>query len=193
VTELTEFRRYHVLMRQRGKLGFLPWPKISFFPVWGTRLEVGRWAVFEREALNAAYGEKWREDLDRILGKGLFLVEGEDERGKRQQLPVDEASAHTESVDPNPPGRPGGSGLNIWVYHLRTVAKIGYEEILKRAEGSDDPKWAAQLEAWGAARVSRLAGLRRMNADGRRPHAKWCADCNAQRSVNEERARRISP
>jgi hypothetical protein len=176
VTALTEFRRYHVLMRHRGKLGFLPWPKISFFPMWGTRIEVGRWVVFEREALKAAFNDKWTDDLIRVIERGLFVVDGEDERGKRHRLTPTDAHATPEVEEASSPGRPGGSGLNVRVYHLRTVMRLEYDDILDRLEG--DPQWLTQLEAWGQVRQSRLAGLRRMNADGREPHAKWCLPCN---------------
>ncbi len=188
MTDLPEYRRYHVLMLRRGRLGFLPWPKFGTFPLWGTDVSVGRWATFERYALENLYGsEQWVEDLKRILRNGLFVVEGEDVTGKRHLLTGDGTREAWELGESSPVGRPPGSGLNIWVRHGRSVWMESYESILHRAETSQDARWVSQLEAWGPDRKARLAGLRRMNADGKEPHDKWCLSCNRAKRARKRR------
>lgn len=177
MTDVASYRRYHVLMQRRGRFWFLPWPTFRTYPLWGGEVVVGRWGTFEREALESAFGDAWVTDLKRALSKDLFIVEAEDDHGRRRRLYGVEAVATVVRPAPGPPGRPLGSGLNVTVHHQHTIAGATYEAILNDVESSDDPRWTNQLSAWGETRPSRMLGLRRMNADGRKPHRDSCSHC----------------
>lgn len=81
------------------------------------------------------------------------------------------------------------AGLYVYGRHFPST-RVSRRSCLRRVETNYDPtgtsRWASRLDAWGPSKESRLAGLRRMNAAGREPHAKWCVACNDQRERKQK-------
>ena len=112
-----------------------------------------------------------------MLGLAAVEVVGEDGRGARHVLngrgegrrAVDDSTRRGAA-----PGRRKGSGLGVYVRHLRDLEKLDYEDILQTVLAAGNARFIAQVRGWGEFDIVRLNGLRSVYADAAEAHETAC-------------------
>jgi len=180
MTEAAGFAAYHVLMWRKGRVPRLGIPLVASWSVWGSDVQLGRWVQYDGDVLRSRYRERWQKELSGVLELPFLEVLGEGRDGQREVLAgrtgASLAGSEGTRIVPRP-GRPAGSGLGVYVRHLRDNDGLEYVDILPKVLASGDARFVAQVEAWGEADVGRLAGLRRLYAGSRTAHDAACPKC----------------
>jgi hypothetical protein len=177
VTAATDFKSYHVLLWRKAQLVGTKIPISSALEIWGSPVHVARWAAYDGDVLRSVYRERWANELEAVLKLGAVEVIGEDARGVRYALKTrgEGVSAATHEPRPGAPsGRRKGSGLGVYVRHLRDIEELEYPDILQVVLAGGNARFIAQVKAWGEYDLDRLSGLRNVYADAAEAHEKAC-------------------
>jgi len=184
MTSVEHYKRYHVLLWRKARLRGTSIGVFSSVDVWGSEVRLGQWLTFDGAVLRSIHGERWPTVLQAVLEMESVRVEGEDASGSRTSL-SQSGLADDGTDDPakatvgRRPGRRRGTGLGVYVRHLRDVDDLDYPDVLQAVLASGNARYLKQVQAWGPHDIDRLDGLRGLYGDSRDVHESSCLTCRA--------------